>query len=72
MSENFEAVTDVIGHLLHSEAAAMLDDRMYEDLEKFCADARNAAEGGDFEEAHRLLSLAREFLVEEDSVSGPE
>ena len=72
MSDNSDPFTDSIDRILRSPEAAMLDDNMYADLEDFCVNARSAAESGDLQEAHRLLSLAKEFLFEEDSISGTE
>ncbi len=40
-----------------STEAAMLIDQQYEALQKICADARSAAENGDFDEAKRLFVL---------------
>ncbi len=72
MDEKTDAVIRTIDHLVRSTAAAMLDDRMYADLEGFCSDARDAAERGDLEKAHRLLHYAQTFIEEENSASGTE
>ncbi len=55
-----------------SAEAAMLIDQQYEDLQKICADARSAAEKGDFEEAKRLFVFAHDLLEEEGNISGTE
>ena len=58
--------------LVKSQKAAMLLDQYYEELQKICADARGAAEKGDFQEAHRLFAFARDLLDEESNISGTE
>lgn len=72
MNEDYDVVITRTDHLLRSESAAMLDDGMYADLEDFCTAARSAAENGDIQEAHRLVLLAKDFLSEENSISGTE
>ena len=54
------------------QTVAMLLDQQYEELQKICADSRSAAEKGDFEEAHRLFTFARDLLDEESNISGTE
>jgi hypothetical protein len=59
-----------ISRLLKSSRLAMLNEQLVLEFRKLCADARNSAEKGDFEEAHRLLKFARDFLVEESDRHG--
>ncbi len=55
-----------------STEAAMLIDQQYEALQKICADARSAADKGDFDEAKRLFVFAHDLLEEEGNISGTE
>jgi rRNA-processing protein FCF1 len=61
-----------LDQLLRSKEAAMVPDEIYEELEKTCEDARNAAEAGDLEEARRLFLFAVNLLEAEDNITGTE
>ncbi len=69
---DYTAICHGLEGLVKSSEAAMLLDQQYEELQKICADSRSAAEKGDFEEAHRLFTFARDLLDEESNISGTE
>ena len=68
----YTAICHGLDSLVKSPEAAMLLDQQYEELQKLCADARTAAEKGDFEEAHRIFAYARNLLDAENNIPGTE
>ena len=73
MSEaDYTAICRGLDSLVKSPEAAILLDQQYEELQKICADARSAAEKGDFKEAKRLFVFAHDLLEEEGNISGTE
>ncbi len=68
----YTAICHGLDSLEKSPEAAMLLDQQYEELQKLCADARTAAEKGDFEEARRIFAYVRNLLDEENNIPGTE
>ena len=68
--EHHDKICRSLEEILKNPKTAMLSDVHYQELESFCADARNFADEGNYDEARRLLKFARDFLDEESGHAG--
>ena len=68
--EHHDTICRSLENLVKNEKVAMLSDGNYKELQAICATARKHADKGNYEEARRLMTFARDFLDEESSNPG--
>ena len=70
--EHHDKICRSLDNLVRDQKVVRLADRDYQELQSICAEARKYADEGNFDEAHRLVAFARDFLDEESSNPGIE